>query len=272
MKSLMSTFLFLLFISLTTTAQFSQGTKLQYYAGACNASQVEVMLANDPVFDIYSSGVTMSPVMVAIERYITANNAGNLKSCTECLLTIRHIMRDQRYVFKELPGRDKTDLMHLLTKAKLVTNTSVPISGYANLLFMMLDELDRKSGFDINYTLPTYMTTGAGNAVGALAAGGTKAVFCTLVTRYPQLKFNLDKRKDTRYYTPLMIAVANNNLEMLKAFASNGSDYYLAVDGFTLFPPEELARQLQRTEMVTFLNNRRLGNEPAPTTPNYCTN
>jgi hypothetical protein len=250
--------------------EFSPGTKLQYFAGACNASQVEVLLVNDPVFDIYSSGVTLSPVMVAIDRYITANNGGNLKSCTECLLTIKTIMKDKRYSFKELPSRDKTDLMYILMKGKSVTNTSVALSGYSNLLAMMLAEFDQKPGFDINYTLPTYMNTAAGNAIGALATGGLKSAFCTLITRYPQLKFNLDKRRDTKAYTALMLAVASNNMEMLNALASNGADFYLIVDGFSNFPPEELARTLGRTDMVTYLNNRRLGNEPAPTTANYC--
>ena len=250
--------------------EFSPGTKLQYFAGACNASQVEVLLTNDPAFDIYSSGVTLSPVMVAIDRFISANNSGNLKSCTECLLTIRTIMRDRRYSFKELPSRDKTDLMYILMKGKTVAATSVPQSGYSGLLNMMLTELDQKTGFDINYTLSAYMNTAAGNAIGALGVGGTKSSFCTLISRYPQLKFNLDKRRDVKSYTALMLAVANNNMEMLNALASNGADFYLVVDGFTNFPPEELARTLGRADMVTYLNNRRLGNEPAPTTANYC--
>lgn len=256
--------------SLLVREEFSQGMKLQYYAGACNASQVEVLLANDPNFDIYSSGVTNSPVMVAIERFITANNAGNLKSCTECLLTIKTIIKDKRYSFKELPGRDKTDLMHLLMKGKSVTNNANQLSGYHNLLFAMLEELDKKTGFDINYTLSSYMNNTPGNAVGALAAGGLKSTFCALITRYPQLKFNLDKRRGVQAYTPLMLAVFHNNMEMVHALAGNGADYYLPVTGFDKFPPEELATQLQRTAIATYLNNRRLGNEPAPTTANYC--
>lgn len=250
--------------------EFSPGMKLQYFAGACNASQVEVLLTNDPLFDIYSSGVTLSPVMVAIDRYITANNAGNLKSCTECLLTVQTIMKDKRYSFKELPSRDKTDLMYILMKGKSVAATSLALTGYNNFLYMMLTELDRKTGFDINYTLPTYMNTAAGNAIGALGTSGLKSTFCILITRYPQLKFNLDKRKDVKTYTALMLAVASNNMEMLNALASNGADFYLNVDGFSNFPPEELARTLGRTDMVTYLNNRRLGMEPAPTTANYC--
>ena len=31
---------------------FSQAMKLQFYAGACNAAQVELLLAKDPNFDI----------------------------------------------------------------------------------------------------------------------------------------------------------------------------------------------------------------------------
>ncbi|TDQ08412.1 hypothetical protein [Pedobacter metabolipauper] len=252
--------------------EMSAGVKLQYFAGACNASQVEVLLANNPTFDIYSSGVTNSPVMVAIDRYITANNAGNLKSCTECLITIRTILKDKRYNFKEMPNRDKTDLMFLLAKGRSVTNTTLYISGYNNLLFAMLDELDKKTGFDINYTLPLYLKTLAGNAIGALASGGLKSTFCALITRYPQLKFNLDKRRDDSSYPALLLAVMSNNMEMVNALASNGADFYLRVNSFGIFPAEELARTLGHTSIVTYLNNRRLGNEPAATTANYCAN
>lgn len=248
-------------------SQFSQGMKLQYYAGACNASQVELLLAKDPTFDIYSSGVTNSPIMVAIDRYITANNNvatdPNQKTCGECLRTIIAIMKDKRYNFKELPNRDKTDLMYLLMKGKSVTDASLQLSGYTILLGTVLTELKQKAGFDINYTLPTYMNTAPGNAIGAVSFSGLATSYCYLLQEFPDLAKNLDKRGSTKSYTPLMLAVLGNNQPMVTALASTGADYYLEVDGFSVFPPDELAKSLGFTAISTYLNSRRLGSSPA---------
>lgn len=248
----------------------SPAMKLQYYAGACNAAQIELLLAKDQTFDIYSSGVTNSPVMVAIDRFITANNATNLKSCSECLATIKAIIRDSRYKYKEMPDRDKTDLMYVIMSQKKVTNVPLQLSGYNNLFFMMLDELDKKPGFDINYTIATNMNNLPSNVLGALAYGGHKNLFCALTSRYPDLKNNLDKRSRSSAYTPLMLAAMHNNMEIVNALASNGADYYLAVDGFGIFPPDEVALQNARTAISVYLNNRRLGLEPASTLLDYC--
>lgn len=171
----------------------SPAMKLQYYAGACNAAQIELLLAKDQTFDIYSSGVTNSPVMVAIDRFITANNATNLKSCSECLATIKAIIRDPRYKYKEMPDRDKTDLMYVIMSQKKVTNVPLQLSGYNNLFFMMLDELDKKSGFDINYTIATNMNNLPSNVLGALAYGGHKICFAHLLPVIPTLRTTLIK-------------------------------------------------------------------------------
>jgi ankyrin repeat protein len=241
---------------------FSSATKLQYYAGACNAAQIEVLLKNDTTFDIYDTQVTMSPVMVAIERYINANNAQNIKSCSECRLTIETIIRDSRYKWKRSTSLNQTDLMFILAKGKSVTNIALPISGYQNLVGIMINELKMKSDFDINYTLPPNMVNIPSNAIGAVASKGLKLTFCYLLDLYPSLKFNLDKRPNEQHYPAIMLASINNNLEMVKALASNGSDYYLKVGGFGKFPSEEIATQQGFTEISTYLNKRRTGGEP----------
>lgn len=67
-----------------------------------------------------------------------------------------------------------------------------------------------------------------------------------------------------------MLAAMHNNMEIVNALASNGADYYLAVDGFGIFPPDEVALQNARTAISVYLNNRRLGLEPASTLLDYC--
>jgi ankyrin repeat protein len=260
------TFLILLFISQIFSQAFSQGfssaTKLQYYAGACNAAQVEVLLKNDNTFDIYDTQVTYSPVMVAIERFINANNAQNLKSCADCRLTIETILRDSRYKWKRSTSLNETDLMFILSKGKSVTNNALQISGYQNLVGIFMKELQLKPDFDINYTLPPNMPNLPSNAIGAVAAKGLKSTFCYLLDTYPSLRYNLDKRPNEQHYPAIMLASAYNNLEMVKALGSNGSDYYLKVTGFGNFPSEEIATQQGFSEISAYLNRRRLGNEP----------
>lgn len=257
-----TTFFLMLLSAPLFSQEFSSAMKLQYYANACNAAQTEVLLKNDSVFDIYASGVTLSPVMVAVERYITANNNQNLKSCTECRLTIQTIMRDSRYKWKRNNSLNQTDFMHLLSKGKSVTNSTLYLSGYDILLGVMINELKTKNDFDINYTLPANMPNIPSNALGAVASKGLKSTFCTLLNLYPFLKYNLDKRPNEQHYPALMLASAGNNLEMVKTLAANGSDFYLKVIGFDKFPSEEIAQQQGFTEIATYLNKRRLGNEP----------
>lgn len=256
-----------LFSNLLFAQDFSAATKLQYYAGACNAAQIEVLLKNDTTFDIYDTGVTNSPVMVAIERYISANNAQNAKSCTECRMSIETIMRDNRYKWKRSTSLNQTDLMFLLAKGKSVTNNILQLSGYQILVDIMMKELQLKPDFDINYTLPPNMANLPSNAIGAVASKGLRSTFCYLLESYAILKFNLDKRPNEQHYPAIMLASAYNNLEMVKALASNGSDYYLKVSGFGKFPSEEIATQQGFTEISAYLNRRRLGNEPVTKNP-----
>lgn len=241
---------------------FSQGTKLNYYASACNAAQVDVLLKNDPTFDIYDTGVTYSPVMMAIERFISANNAQNLKSCADCRLTIETILKDSRYKWKRSTSLNETDLMFMLAKGRSVKNNTMELSGYQILVGIFLKELQAKPDFDINYTLPPNMPNLPSNAIGAVAAKGLKSTFCYLMDTYPSLRYNLDKRPNEQHYNAIMLASAYNNLEMVKALGSNGSDYYLKVTGFGNFPSEEIATQQGFTEIAAYLNRRRLGTEP----------
>lgn len=255
-----------LLTTLSSTRLFSQNfstaTKLHYYASACNAAQVEVLLKNDNTFDIYDSGVTYSPVMMAIERFISANNSQDLKSCADCRLTIETILRDNRYKWKRSTSLNETDFMFILAKGRSVTNNALQISGYQNLVGIITRELQLKTDFDINYTLPPNMAATASNAIGAVASKGLKPTFCYLLDTFPLLRYNLDKRPNEQHYPAIMLASAYNNLEMVKALASNGADYYLKVTGFGNFPSEEIATQQGFTQISTYLNKRRLGSEP----------
>ncbi len=249
----------------------SQAMKLQYYAGACNAAQVELLLAKDPNFDIYSSGSSSSPVMVAIDKYISSNNTNNVKSCSECLATIKAIIKDARYKLKEIPNNTNTDFMYLILRQNRVTVATLPQSGYNILFGGMLDELDKKPGFDLNYNVPTNSDSTPCNAMGALAVAGRKSTFCLLASRYPNFKTNLDNKSRSTAYTPLMFAAMFGNLEIVNALASNGADYYLTIPGFGIFPALELAQKWNRTLVVGYLDRRRLGQEPASVTiQDYC--
>lgn len=96
----------------------------------------------------------------------------------------------------------------------------------------MIKELQSKPDFDINYTLPPNMVNSASNAVGAVASKGLRSTFCSILGMYPTLRFNLYKTLNEQHYPAIMLASLYNNLEMVKALASNGSDYYLKVTGF----------------------------------------
>lgn len=215
--SIMTKIYFSVFLLCTlklSAQEFSSAIKLQYYAGACNAAQVDVLLKKDAVFDIYDTGVTNSPIMVAIERFISANNAQNAKSCSECRLTIQTIMKDSRYKWKRSTSLNQTDLMFILSKGKSVSNNSLALSGYENLVSIIINELRTKNDFDINFTLPSNMVNLPSNAIGAVASTGLKTTFCNLLGLFPSLKYDLDKRLNQQHYPALMLAAAYNNLEM----------------------------------------------------------
>lgn len=153
--------------------------------------------------------------------------------------------------------------MFILSKGKSVSNNSLALGGYENLVSIIITELRTKNDFDINFTLPPNMVNLPSNAIGAVSSTGLKTTFCNLLGLFPSLKHDLDKRPNEQHYPALMLAAAYNNLEMVKALATNGSDFYLKVTGFGKFPSEEIATNSGYNDISSYLNRRRTGNEPA---------
>jgi len=233
--------------------------KLGSFAAACSSAQVRNLLERDPDFDINSYPATLTPVQLAMKRLLQAIISNDIGYQNACLATIRQIMTDQRYSWKETGPRQNTDLTYFLRNTKGVSDNN-SMNGYRTAILVILDLLRKRPDFDINYRLqaphgPTHVAT----AAGAAAAGGLANIWCDTLAKIPEV--DLEERKDETSDTPLLMAVRSRNLEMTKLLIGLGADYLVHVEGIPGNAAQTIAQNVGALDIRDFLIDHQKGRQ-----------
>ncbi|WP_340201560.1 hypothetical protein [Ascidiimonas sp. W6] len=213
--------------------EYTSIQKLEIFAKGCNSSQVKQLIAKDTTFNINYGGITLTPVQLAIDAFIEANNNKSLRKCDECISTILAIMQDKRYDFKVQPLRQKTDLVHVISQEIKIKNEPPIKQRYEILLNGILSTLEKKPNFQITYSFPTNTFNLPETPLQAAGAFGDESL-CILIKRYPYILKEIDQRSDTNKYTPLMFAARLNNIKATKKLLFFGADYLENFTGYNV--------------------------------------
>ncbi|PKG41461.1 ankyrin repeat domain-containing protein [Psychroflexus sp. MES1-P1E] len=228
------------FISLTNaqeatlnSLEFTSIQKLEIFAKGCNSSQIKQLLENDTIFEINYGGITLTPIQLAINTFITANNNDSIWKCDECISSISSIMKDQRYDFKVQPNREKTDLIYAISRDKDVKKDPLAQQRFGFVMYSMLDRLDEKIYFDIDYSISTNVNSLPETALQSASAYGNLSL-CILINRYPTLLRTIDQRNGSDKFTPLMFASRFNNIYSAEKLLFYGADYLENFNGYPI--------------------------------------
>ncbi|MGY6647576.1 hypothetical protein [Wenyingzhuangia sp. IMCC45574] len=246
--------------------EYTSTTKLEIFAKGCNSSQIKRLLDKDSVFEINYGQITLTPVQLAIHTFIKANNAGEIWKCDECINSVVAILNDPRYNFRLQPFRSQTDLIYALKREKdLNQSDNLITQRFEFLLFNMLKILDKKTDFDIQYSIGTFVDGLNGNPGTAFEASSAfgNASFCILINRYPILLKDIDARSGANKFTPLMYASRFNNLKTAEKLLFYGADYLKKFTAYkvTGIPVVGISKRAGNTVMTTFLENYINGKE-----------
>lgn len=242
---------------------YTSTQKLEIFAKGCNLYQIERLLKNDTIFEINYGQITLTPIQLAIDAFIKANNNNELWKCDQCINAVAAIMKDKRYNYKLQPLRTQTDLIYAIKREKDVVNNNEIIQRFEFLLYTMLLILDTKADFDINYSIGTYVDAlngHPGTAFEASSAYGDTS-FCMLVKRYPILLVDIDKRTGYNKFTPLMYAARFNNLKTAKKLLFYGADYLKKFEAYEVngIPVIGISRRAGHTAMTKLLTDYKDG-------------
>lgn len=242
--------------SALSSRQFTSIEKLEYFAKGCNVEQVRLLLATDPDFNINYGAITLTPIQLATDAFIQANNKNEIWKCDDCINLIALIMKDSRYDFKIQYLREKTDLVYAILKEKELNGSIEAAERYGFLLNSMLNDLNAKTGFSINYSIGKEVLHTLPNTALQAASGYGKLSLCILLNRYPELTSTIDQRLNENRYTPLMFAARFNNLEAANILLSKGADYLKYFSGYAVqgIATIGIAIQSGHTPMVQLLS------------------
>lgn len=234
--------------------------KLEIFAKGCNSSQVKQLIAKDTTFNINYGGITLTPVQLAIDGFIEANNKQSIRKCDECISTILSIMQDKRYDFKVQPLREKTGLIHAISQEIKIKNEPLIKQRYEILLNGMLSTLEKKPNFQITYSFPTNTSNLPETPLQAAGAFGDLSL-CILTKRYPYVLKEIDQRSDANKYTPLMFAARFNNINAAKKLLFSGADYLANFTGYNVngIAVIGIAQRLGHSAMVNLIRDYKDG-------------
>ncbi|CAL2080836.1 ankyrin repeat domain-containing protein [Tenacibaculum sp. 190524A05c] len=237
--------------------EYTSIQKLEIFAKACNAAQIKKLLQSDPNFEINYGQITLTPVQLAIDAFIKANNKGEIWKCDECINSVVNIMKDKRYDFRLQRLRTATDLIYAIKREKDLSKTPEITQRFEFLLYEKLKILDNKPDFDIQYSIGSYVDALNGNpgtAFEASSAFGT-ASFCLLTKKYSILLEEIDKRSGDNKFTPLMLAARFNNLYTAERLLFYGADYLKKFTGYQVngIPVIGISNRAGNTAMTKLL-------------------
>ena len=222
--------------------------KLGMFASACDGPPITSLLRRDSTFDINASPGAHTAVQLAQIRLGQALSSNESEYRTACVNTIIAIMSDRRYSWREAGTHQTTDLMHFVSvlKDESKDNMRTTLGPILKLL------KEKISDFDVNYRLKAQrLPTEAGTVAGSLVQTGNVDAWCMVTKTFP---LSLEERPSEDYYTPLLLAIAQNKIDMVKLLIGEGADWDVYLTDYpTGWAAEEIARANTYTNIEEWL-------------------
>lgn len=241
--------------------------KLLRYSAACEERQIEALFDAHPGLDPHGTPSAFSPFHNAARGWLAAVNTGQsgIAYQNKCEAVMRLVAAHPDYDWTRVGKGGAPDIYLFLAQADDLTGQWA-VDAFRNTAASLFGALKDGGGFDINHVLSGPIPEGEiKSMLDLIAAFAEPQILCDTVSAFPTA--NLELRRAGNDYTPLLVAIRQGNLDMVKRLIGEGADWLISVDGVTGTPAFTIARNARQPAVLDFLTRHEQRQEPGTVCP-----